>query len=136
MNIAFIAHNSKKELLVELCIAYEKVLAQHNLFATGPTANVISENTSLKVYRFLSGYDGGDVQISTRERYNEIELVLFFIDHNDPAATDNDVAVLLRSCDSMNVPIATNLATAEVLIHGLENGDFMWRDIIHEKKPS
>ena len=133
MNIALIAHDSKKELITQLCISYEQILSQHSLFATAPTANVICENTNLEIYRFLSGYSGGDVQIASRVAYDEIDLVIFFIDHLDSASKDLDVSILLRSCDVHNVPIATNIATAEVLIHGLEHGDFGWRDIIHAK---
>lgn len=134
MNIAFIAQNSKKEQMVQLCIAYEQILSQHNLFATSPTANIISENTNLKFYRFLSGYTGGVVQIASRVSYNEMDLVFFFIDHLDKASKEYDVASLLRMCDVHNVPIATNMATAEVLIHGLNHGDLAWRDIVNPKK--
>ncbi|MGN0181520.1 MAG: methylglyoxal synthase [Candidatus Ornithomonoglobus sp.] len=130
MNIAFIAHDNKKELIVQLCIAYEDILSRHNLFATAPTANVIMRNSSLKVHKFLSGYDGGDVQIASRVAYGEIDLVIFIMDHDDNCANDSDVSVLMRQCDIHNVPIATNTATAEVMIHGLEHGDFAWRDII------
>lgn len=132
MNIAFIAHDSKKELLVQLCIAYEGTLSEHNLFATMPTANVIMRNTNLSVHCFLSARDGGNEQISARVAYGEIDLVIFMIDHEDAAAEDADVYALLRQCDANNVPIATNTAAAEVMIHGLENGDFAWRDIVRQ----
>ena len=133
MNIAFLAHDTKKELITQLCISYEQILSEHSLYATAPTANVISEDTNLQFYRFLSGYAGGDVQIAARVAYDEIDLVIFFIDHKDPASKDPGVATLLRYCDIHNVPIATNIASAEVLIHGLEHGDFGWRDIIKEQ---
>ncbi|MGN0164339.1 MAG: methylglyoxal synthase [Candidatus Ornithomonoglobus sp.] len=130
MNIAFIAHDNKKELIAQLCTAYEDILSKHNLFATAPTANVIMKNSGLKVRKFLSGYDGGDVQIASRVAYGEIDLVIFIMDHDDDCANDSDVSVLMRQCDIHNVPIATNIATAEIMIHGLEHGDFAWRDII------
>lgn len=134
MNIAFIAHDNKKEQMVQLCIAYERIFAQHSLYATSPTANIICENTGLQVYRFLSGYAGGDVQIAARVVYNEIDMVIFLIDHNDSASKDSDVSALLRACDMNNIPLATNIASAEVLIHGLEHGDLGWREIVNPKK--
>ncbi|MDD6762308.1 MAG: methylglyoxal synthase [Clostridiales bacterium] len=130
MNIALIAHDSKKELMVQLCIAYEGILSKNSLFATSPTANIIMKNTGLTVHKFLPGYDGGGVQIASRVAYGEIDLVIFILDHDDNGAMDSDVSVLMRQCDIHNVPIATNIATAEVMIHGLEHGDFAWRDIL------
>jgi len=133
MNIALIAHDKKKELMVQFCIAYKGILEKHDLFATGTTGKVIIENTGMSVYRFLSGPQGGDQQIGARVAYNEIDLVLFFRDPN-PESYEPEVASLMRLCDMHNIPIATNLATAEVLIHGLERGDLDWRDIINPKK--
>ena len=109
------------------------ILEKHALYATGTTGKVVMENTGLNVYRFLSGPQGGDQQIGARIAYNEIDLVLFF---RDPLNADNyepDVFSLLRLCDMHNIPIATNAATAEVLIHGLERGDLDWRDIVNPK---
>ena len=135
MNIAFIAHDKKKELMAQFCIAYKGILEKHTLYATDTTGKVINENTGLNVYRFLSGMQGGDQQIGARVAYNEIDLVLFF---RDPLKSEGgyepDVASLLRLCDMHNFPIATNLATAEVLIHGLDRGDLDWRDIVNPKK--
>ena len=116
MNIALIAHDKKKELMVQFCIAYKGILDKHVLFATGTTGKLIIEGTGLNVYRFLSGPQGGDQQIGARIAYNEI------------------VFSLLRLCDMHNIPIATNVATAEVLIHGLDRGDLDWRDIVNPKK--
>ena len=113
MNIALIAHDKKKELMVQFCIAYSGILSKHSLYATGTTGKMIIENTGLNVYRFLSGPQGGDQQIGARIAYN--------------------VFSLLRLCDMHNIPIATNCATAEVLIHGLERGDLDWRDIVNPK---
>ena len=113
MNIALIAHDAKKELMVQFCIAYCRVLSQHVLVATGTTGKLVSEATGLSIQRFLSGTHGGDQQIAARIACNEIDLLLFF------------------RCDVHNIPIATNIATAEVLIHGLERGDLEWRNIVN-----
>ena len=134
MNIALVAHDKKKELMVQFCIAYKGILEKHVLYATGTTGKVVSENTGLNVYRFLSGTQGGDQQIGARIAYNEIDLVLFFRNPLDAASYEPDVFSLLRLCDNNNIPIATNAATAEVLIHGLERGDLDWRDIVNPKR--
>lgn len=133
MNIALIAHDKKKELMAQFCIAYKGILEKHALYATDATGKVISDNTSMNVYRFLPGPQGGDQQIGARVAYNEIDLVLFFRDPLTAEAYEPDVSNLLRLCDMHNIPIATNLATAEVLIHGLDRGDLDWRDIVNPK---
>lgn len=133
MNIALIAHDTKKELMVQFCIAYKGILEKHALYATGTTGKLVIENTGLNVYRFLSGPQGGDQQIGARIAYNEVDLVLFFRDPLSSESYEPDVASLLRLCDMHNIPIATNAATAEVLIHGLERGDLDWRDIVNPK---
>ncbi len=133
MNIALIAHDKKKELMVQICIAYCGILSQHNIFATETTGKLVAEATGLKVHRFLSGPQGGDQQIGARIAYNEIDLVLFFRDPLTAAPQEPNLESLLRLCDLHNVPIATNVATAEVLIHGLSRGDLDWRDIVNPK---
>ncbi len=134
MNLAFIAHDKKKELMIQFCIAYKGILNRHTLFATDTTGKMITENTGMEVYRFLPGHQGGDQQIGARVAYNEIDLVLFFRDPITPEGHEPEVTNLLRLCDMHNIPIATNLATAEVLIHGLERGDLDWRDIVNPKR--
>ena len=124
------ARNKKKELMVQFCIAYSGILSKHSLYATGTTGKMIIENTGLNVYRFLSGPQGGDQQIGARIAYNEIDLVLFFRDPLNAEGYEPDVFSLLRLCDMHNIPVATNIATAEVLIHGLERGDLDWRNIL------
>ena len=119
--------------MIQFCIAYKGILAKHTLCATGTTGGLIGEATGLEVHRFLSGPQGGDQQIGARIAYNEIDLVLFFRDPLTSQPHEPDVNALLRLCDVHNVPLATNMATAEVLIHGLERGDFAWRDIINPK---
>lgn len=133
MNIALIAHDKKKELMAQFCIAYKGILSKHSLYATDTTGKVIIDNTGMSVYRFLPGPQGGDQQIGARVAYNEIDLVLFFRDPLTAEAYEPDVSNLLRLCDMHNIPIATNLATAEVLIHGLDRGDLDWRDIVNPK---
>jgi methylglyoxal synthase len=132
MNIAFIAHNNKKGLIVELCIAYKAILQQHSLFATGTTASFISDGAGLPVYRFSAGSLGGTQQIAARVSLNEIDLVIFLRDPVNPSVYEPDINSLLRLCDMNNIPFATNIATAEVLIKGLERGDLHWREHIRK----
>ena len=127
MNIALIAHDVKKELIVQFCIAYSGILAQHNICATGTTGKLVSEATGLEITRFLSGPQGGGEQIASRLAYNEIDMVLFFRDPITAKPNEPNDMTILRLCDVHNIPIATNIATAEVLIHGLERGDLDWR---------
>jgi len=134
MNIALIAHDKKKELMVQFCIAYCGILAKHNICATGTTGKLVAEATGLKVERFLSGGQGGEQQISARVAYNEIDLVLFFRDPFTTNQYEPDVHSVVRLCDMQNIPVATNVATAEMLILGLDRGDLAWRDIVNPKK--
>ncbi|MBE6993528.1 MAG: methylglyoxal synthase [Ruminococcaceae bacterium] len=131
MNIAILAQDSKKELTVQFCIAYCGVLAKHNICATATTGKIIMDATGLKIDCLMSGATGGEEQISARVVYNQIDLVLLFRDpmvKYDNEATLND---LIRNCDKNNIPIATNVATAEVLIQGLARGDLAWREIVN-----
>lgn len=134
MNIALIAHDKKKELMVDFCIAYKGILQKHSLCATGMTGSMIIESTGLEVKKFLSGPQGGDQQIGARIAYNEIDLVLFFRDPLTPQPQEPEVSALFRLCDIHNIPLATNIATAEVLIRGLDRGDLDWRDIVNPKE--
>ncbi len=133
MNIALIAHDAKKELMVQFCIAYCGILSRHTLCATGTTGKAVREATGLKVTCFLPGSAGGGEQISARIGCGEVDLLLFFRDPLTPKPSepkDNDI---LRMCDMHIVPVATNIATAEVLIHGLERGDLDWRNVMIKK---
>ncbi len=130
MTIALIAHDAKKELMIQFCIAYCGVLSRYNLVATGTTGKVVSEATGLKITSFLSGSQGGSQQIASRIGCDEIDLLLMFRNPIDPKPTEPDERALLRLCDVHNIPVATNIATAEMLIHGLERGDFEWREIL------
>ena len=130
-NIAIIAHDTKKELMVQFCIAYCGILSRHKLFSTGTTGKLVSEATGLEIAKFLSGRQGGFQQIASRISCDEIDLVLLFRDPMTTKTNEPDEQVLLNLCDVHNIPVATNIATAEVLIHGLERGDLDWRDIVH-----
>lgn len=134
MNIALIAHDTKKELMVQFCIAYCGVLSKHNLCATGTTGKMVVEATGLNVQRYLSGSQGGDQQIAARISCNEIDLLLFFRDPISVKTHEPNDMNLLRLCDVHNIPVATNIATAEALIHALERGDLDWRDIVNPTK--
>lgn len=134
MNIALIAHDTKKELMVQFCIAYCGVLSKHNLCATGTTGKMVAEATGLNVQRYLSGSQGGDQQIAARISCNEIDLLLFFRDPISVKPHEPNDMNLLRLCDVHNIPVATNIATAEALIQALERGDLDWRDIVNPTK--
>lgn len=133
MNIALIAHDRKKELMVQFCMAYCGILAKHSLCATGTTGKLVAEATGLRIERYLPGMQGGEEQISARVSYNEIDLVLFFRDPMSNSQYEPDIHVLARLCDMHNIPIATNAATAEMLILGLDRGDLDWRNIVNPK---
>ena len=132
MNIAIMSHNRKQELMVQFCTAYCGILSKHTVCATNATGRMVAEATGLPVNLFLSHEHGGVEQIGQRIIYNEIDMVLFF---SDPQAEeiDKDLTYITRLCDTYNIPFATNVATAEMLIHGLERGDLDWRDIINPK---
>ena len=133
MNIAIMSHDNRKDLMVQFCTAYAGILSQHNLYATNTTGHMVAEATGLKVHCFLSYAHGGSQQIGARIAYNEIDMVLFF---NDPRSGELDDSVLSISklCDQHSVPMATNVATAELLIHGLARGDLDWREVMNPNR--
>ncbi len=133
MNIALTAHDSKKELIVQFCTAYIHTLSKHTLVATGTTGKLVAEATGLDVHRFLSGVHGGAQQIAARIACDEIDLLLFFRDPINQKTGNPSEMELLHLCDMYSIPLATNIATAEVLIHGLARGDLDWRDIVNPK---
>ena len=122
MNIALMSHDNKKDLMVQFCTAYAGILSRHHIYATNTTGHMVSEATGLQVHCFLSYAHGGSQQIGARIAYNEFDLVLFF---NDPSneAMAGDVAYISRLCDQNNIPFASNIATAEVLVLGLARGE-------------
>ena len=129
MTIALIAHDAKKELMIQFCTAYSGILSRHVLCATGTTGKQVAEATGLPIKRFLSGAQGGGQEISARISCDEIDVLLFFRDPINPKASEPNDMNLLRFCDVHNVPVATNTATAEALILALERGDLDWREI-------
>ncbi|NLZ53725.1 MAG: methylglyoxal synthase [Thermoanaerobacteraceae bacterium] len=131
MNIALIAHDGKKDKMIEFAIAYEDILKEHKLYATGTTGKKIMEATGLKIERCQSGPLGGDQQIGGMVASESIDMVLFFRDPLTAQPHEPDINALLRVCDVHNVPLATNMATAEVLIKGLKRGDLDWRKVIN-----
>ncbi len=134
MNIAFLAHDKKKELMVQFCTAYKSVLVKHNLFATATTGRLIADHTGLPMTLLLSHKQGGHQQINARIAYNEIDLVLLFTDPNTTDPWDDAQMIeTIRHCDKHNVPIATNLGSAEMFIMGLQRGDLDWREMLHNK---
>ncbi|HHW24683.1 MAG TPA: methylglyoxal synthase [Clostridiales bacterium] len=133
MEIALMAADNKKELMTQFCIAYCGILSNHNLCATGITAKYVSEATGLRIERLLSGAHGGAQQIASRISYDEIDLLLYFRD-TSPEAQNNEIdMMLLRMCDIHNVPVATNIATAEILVRALDRGDLDWREIVNPR---
>ncbi len=133
MEIAIIAHDLKKELMTQFCIAYCGVLSKHSLCATSITAKYIAEATGLEVERLLSGVQGGEQQIASRIAYNEIDMLLYFKDTRPGVETSEVEKEILRQCDMYNIPVATNIATAEVLVMALDRGDLDWREIVNPR---
>jgi methylglyoxal synthase len=134
MNIALIAHDKKKPDLIQFSIAYKAILQKHELFATGTTGLKVMEATGLPITRFKSGPLGGDQEIGSLVAKNKMDAVFFFRDPLTAQPHEPDVSALVRLCDVYNIPLATNMGTAEILIHGLERGDFTWRNIVHEQQ--
>ena len=134
MTIALVAHDAKKELMIQFCIAYCQILSHHHLIATGTTGRLVSEATGLPIQRFLPGGHGGDQQIIARIACDEVDMLLFFRDPISAKPSEPNEMNLLRICDVHNIPVATNIATAEVLFHGLENGDLDWHTILDPQR--
>ncbi len=135
MNITLMAHDKKKELMVQFCTAYKSILAKHCLSATATTGRLVADATGLPVTLFLSHNQGGHQQVNARIAYNEIDMVLLFSDPNGINPwEDQQIVQTIHLCDTHNVPIATNLASAEMLILGLQRGDLDWREMIRPKR--
>ena len=133
MNIALLSHETKRELLVQFCTAYAGVLSKHTLCAPAGTASAVSDATGLTILRFLDFAHGGSQQIGARISYNEIDLVLFLSDPAAPTMAE-DISYFARLCDQNNVPFASNVATAEMLILGLDRGDLDWRSVLYPRR--
>ena len=133
MNIAIMCHTKKQDLMVQFCTAYCGVLSNHTVCATNATGRMIADATGLKVNLFLSHEHGGIEQIGQRIMYNEVDMVLFF-NYPQDEEMDKDVMYIARLCDQHSVPMATNVATAELLIHGLARGDLDWRAVMNPNR--
>ena len=133
MYIALIAEDNKKELMAQFCIAYCPILCKHHIYATHITGKYISDATGLEIETLLAGSAGGTEQIASMVSYDEIDLVFYFRNTASDMLPSEAEINLLRLCDVYNVPVATNIATAEVLVTALENGSLNWREIINPK---
>lgn len=132
MNIALVAHDNKKTLMENLCIAYRHILSKHSLFATGTTGRLVEDNTNLPVNKYLAGHLGGEQQLGAQIAHNDIDLVIFLVDPVAQNHYEPDINSVMRLCDIHNIPLASNLATAEALLLALDRGDLNWREIIRE----
>ncbi|MCR5737862.1 MAG: methylglyoxal synthase [Eubacterium sp.] len=129
MNIGLIAHDSKKKLMQNFCVAYRGILKNHSLYATGTTGRLIEEAANLEVYKYLAGHLGGEQQMCTQIEQNEMDLLIFIRDPLNPKSHEPDIHKAIRLCDIHNIPLATNVATAELLINALDRGDMEWREM-------
>lgn len=134
MRISLIAHDKKKKEMIRFAIAYKEILKQHTLYATGTTGTIITKQTDLPIHCFQSGPIGGDQQIGAMIANEQMDIVFFFRDPLTAQPHEPDVSALMRLCDVHYIPLATNLAAAEIFIHGLVRGDFKWRESIEQTK--
>ena len=128
MNVGLVAHDSKKKLMQNFCIAYRGILNKHELYATGTTGRLIEEVANLNIHKYLAGHLGGMQQMAAQIEHNEMDLVIFLRDPFTPKTHEPDVNNVIRLCDSYNIPLASNRATAELLIKALDRGDLEWRE--------
>lgn len=125
-----VAHDAKKKLMQNFCIAYRGILSKNEIYATGTTGRLIEEVTNLNVHKYLAGHLGGEQQLAAEIEHNVIDLVIFLRDPLSPKSHEPDLMDVLRLCDIHNIPLATNVATAELLIKALDRGDLDWREIL------
>ena len=129
MNVGLVAHDAKKKLMQNFCIAYRGILSRHELYATGTTGRLIQEVTNLNIHTFLAGHLGGEQQFGAQIEHNEMDLVIFLRDPLTQQQHEPDVNRIVQLCDTHNIPLATNLATAELLVKSLDRGDLEWREM-------
>lgn len=129
MKIALIAHDAKKKLMQNFCIAYRGILSKNELYATGTTGRLVEEVTNLNIHKHLAGHLGGAQQLGAQIEGNHIDLVIFLRDPITPKSHEPNIGDICRLCDMYNIPIATNLASAELLLKALDRGDMEWREI-------
>ena len=132
MNIALVAHDNKKKLMENLCVAYRHILSKHRLYATGTTGQLVEDATGLNVSKYLAGHLGGGQQMGAQIALNDIDLVIFLRDPLYQNHYDLDITSVMRLCDVHNIPLASNLATAEALLLALDHGDLDWRNNIKQ----
>ena len=129
MNIGLIAHDGKKKLMQNFCIAYRGILNKHELFATATTGRLIEEVTNLTIHKYLAGPLGGEQQMGALIEQNQMDLVIYLREPLAPQKHDPDVKRIFHLCDTHNIPLATNLATAEMVIKSLDRGELDWREM-------
>ena len=129
MNVGLMAHDAKKKLMKNYCIAYTGILCKHQLFATGTTGRLVEEVANLNVHKYLAGHLGGEQQMAAQIEHNQLDLMIFLRDPIQPKTHEPNVNDIVRLCDMYDIPMATNLATAELLIKALDRGDLEWREM-------
>ena len=130
MNVALVAHDNKKILMENLCIAYRHILSKHEIFATATTGRLVEAATGLPIHKYLAGHLGGGQQLGAQIANDDIDLLIFLCDPAFHMQQETDVNSPMRLCDVHNIPLATNLATAEALLLALDNGDLNWRALL------
>lgn len=129
MNIGLIAHDSKKSLMQNFCIAYRGILSKHNLYATDTTGRLVEDVTNLSIHKYLAGPLGGKQQLGAQIAQNGIDALIFLREPTNPKPHEPEVNDVIKLCDLYNIPMATNLATAELIILAIDRGDLDWREI-------
>ena len=129
VNIGLIAHNSKKKLMQNFCVAYRSILSKNQVYATGTTGRLIEEASNLNVHKFLAGHLGGEQQMGALIEQNQMDLIIYLREPLAPQKHDPDVKRIFHLCDTHNIPLATNLATAEMMIRSLDRGELDWREM-------
>lgn len=122
MRIALIAHDKKKNDMINLAIKYKDVLKEHTLWATGTTGTLVMGETGLKITRMKSGPLGGDQQIGSMIADGLLDLIVFLRDPLTAQPHEPDVSALLRLCDVQDIPLATNVKSAEIMLNCLKSG--------------
>ena len=133
MNIGLVAHDSKKILMQNFCVAYRSILSKNELYATGTTGRLIEEVANLSIHKYLAGHLGGVQQLCAQIENNDLDIVIFLRDPVKPKSHEPSIHDVVKLCDMYNIPFATNLATAELLVRSLDRGDLEWREMYKEK---
>ena len=133
MNIGLIAHDAKKILMQNFAIENRGILSKHDIYVTGTNVRLIEEVTNLNVHKYLAGHLGGEQQLASQIEHNQIDMVFFLRDPLSPKVHEPDVNNVIHLCDIYNIPFATNLATAELLIKALDRGDLEWREVLKKE---